>query len=70
MDILATQSNRKFLESLLHEVSGKDWSVKLTVGEGLSPKHAVVPEQSRSQDFKNDPLIQEAIELFNAQIKS
>ena len=70
MDILATQSNRKFLESLLHEVTGKDWSVKLTVDEGLSPKHAVVPEQSRSQDFKNDPLIQEAIELFNAQIKS
>ena len=70
MDILATQSNRKFLESLLHEVTGKDWSVKLTVDEGLSPKPAVVLEQSRSQDFKNDPLIQEAIELFNAQIKS
>jgi DNA polymerase-3 subunit gamma/tau len=70
MDILATQSNRKFLESVLHEITGKDWSVKLTVDERLSPKHAAVPEQSRSQDFKNDPLIQEAIELFNAQIKS
>jgi DNA polymerase-3 subunit gamma/tau len=70
MDILATQSNRKFLESLLHEITGKDWSVKLSVDEGLSPKQTVVPEQSRSQDFKNDPLIQEAIELFNAQIKS
>lgn len=70
VDILSTQANRKFLETLLHEMTGKDWSVKLTVDEGLSPKHAVVPEQSRSQDFKNDPLIQEAIELFNAQIKS
>ena len=70
MDILATQSNRKFLESLLHEITGKDWSVKLSVDEGLSPKQTVVPEQSRPQDFKNDPLIQEAIELFNAQIKS
>ena len=70
VDILSTQANRKFLETLLHEMTGKDWSVKLTVDEGLSPKHPVVPEQSRSQDFKNDTLIQEAIELFNAQIKS
>jgi DNA polymerase-3 subunit gamma/tau len=70
VDILGTQANRKFLETLLHEITGKDWSVKLTVNEGLSPRHAVVPEHSPSQDFKDDPLIQEAIELFNAQIKS
>jgi hypothetical protein len=54
----------------LHEITGKDWSVKLTVNEELSPRHAVVPEHSPSQDFRDDPLIQEAIELFNAQIKS
>jgi DNA polymerase III subunit gamma/tau len=70
VDILGTQANRKFLETLLHEVTRKDWSVKLTVNEALSSRHAVVPEHSPSQDFKNDPLIQEAIELFNAQIKS
>ncbi len=64
LDYLDMQANRKFLETLLHEITEKDWSVKLTVNEGLSPRH------SPSQDFKDDPLIQEAIELFNAQVKS
>ena len=35
MDILGTQANRKFLETLLHEITGMDWSVKLTVNEEL-----------------------------------
>ena len=69
MDILGTQANRKFVETLLHEITGKDLSLKLTVNEELASKNAVVPEHS-SHDFKDDPLINEAIELFNAKIKS
>jgi DNA polymerase-3 subunit gamma/tau len=73
MDILGTQTNRKFLETLLHEITGKDWTMKLSVREELRSKQSP-PSQtgksSRAHDFKDDPLIQEAIEMFKAEIKS
>ena len=70
MDILGTQANRKFVETLLHEITGKDLSLKLTVNEELASRNAAVPEHSPSNDFKDDPLIHEAIELFNAKVRS
>jgi DNA polymerase-3 subunit gamma/tau len=70
MDILGTQANRKFVETLLHEITGNDWTLKLTVNEELAPKNAVAPEHSPSHDFKDEPLIQEAIELFNARVRT
>jgi hypothetical protein len=70
MDILGTQANRKFLETLLHEITGKDWSVKLSINKELPRKEAPGPERPRSEDFKDDPIIQKAIEMFDAQIKS
>ena len=73
MDILGTQTNRKFLETLLHEITGKDWTMKLSVREEL-PSKQLSPSQtgktSRARDFKDDSLIQEAIEMFKAEIKS
>jgi DNA polymerase-3 subunit gamma/tau len=68
MDILGTQANRKFVETLLHEINGNDWTLKLTVNEELTSKTAVIAEHSASHDFKDEPLIQEAIELFNARV--
>ncbi len=68
MDILGTQANRKFLETLLHEITGTDWGVKLTVRDDLPSKQALASEGSRPENFNEDPLIQEAIGLFNAQI--
>jgi DNA polymerase-3 subunit gamma/tau len=68
MEILGTQANRKFLETLLHEITGTDWSVKLTVKDQLPSKQALASEASRPENFKEDPLIQEAIGLFNAQV--
>jgi DNA polymerase-3 subunit gamma/tau len=68
MDILSTQANRKFVETLLHEIAGKDLSLKLTVNEELASRNAAVTEHS-PQDFKDEPLIQEAIELFNARVR-
>ena len=70
MDILGTQANRRFLETLFHEITGTDWSVKLSVGEELPSKQSLASEDAQSENFKEDPLIQEAIGLFNAQIKS
>src|SRR5436190_2566602 len=67
MDILGTQANRKFVETLLHEITGNDWILKLTVNEELASRSSVVPEHSHSH-FNNEPLIQEAIELFNARV--
>jgi hypothetical protein len=55
---------------LLHEITGTDWSVKLSLKEELPSKQELPSEDSRSEKFKEDPLIQEAIGLFNAQIKS
>ena len=70
MDILGTQANRKVLETLLQEITGKDWSVKLIVNENLPAKRTTTPEHNRAEDFKDDPLIQEALEMFNAKITS
>jgi DNA polymerase-3 subunit gamma/tau len=70
MDILGTQANRKFVETLLHEIAGKDLSLKLTVNEELASRNAAISEHSPSNDFKDDPLINEAIELFNAKVRS
>jgi hypothetical protein len=42
--------------------------VKLTVNEELPSRQAPASEGSRPENFKEDPLIQEAIGLFNAQI--
>ena len=68
MDILGTPANRKFVETLLHEISEKDWTLKLTVSEELASRSAAAQKDSPSQDFKDEPLIQEAIELFNARV--
>ena len=69
MEFLGTQANRKFLESLLHEITGKDWSVRLIVNEELPSKHAITSQHSRPEDFKDDPLIQEALEMFKGRIR-
>src|SRR5437870_175966 len=65
---LASISNRQQLETLLKEATGRDWSVKFVAKDGILPSTAEGPKPAKS--FKDDPLIQEAIELFNAQIKS
>ena len=70
MEILGTAANRKFVETLLSEISEKDWTLKLTVSEELASKSAITQKDSRSPDFKDEPLIQEAIELFNAKVRS
>lgn len=69
MDILGTQANRKFVEQLVHEITGTDWTLKLTVNEELASRNTAAAEDSPN-DFKDEPLIQEAIELFNAKVRS
>jgi DNA polymerase-3 subunit gamma/tau len=66
---LASVNNRRQLETLLKEASGRDWSVKFEAKDGI-PSKAAADAAKPAGSFKDDPLIQEAIELFNAQIKS
>jgi len=69
IEALASANNRRQLEMLLKEATGRDWSVKFVAKDGISPSSAVDAVKS-AESFKDDPLIQEALEMFNAQIKS
>jgi hypothetical protein len=76
MESLGLPRNRDFLESLLKEVSGHDWNVKLSLKEGLvtesaEPEPATrAPEaKPRASSFKDDPLIRDALEIFKGEIK-
>jgi DNA polymerase-3 subunit gamma/tau len=66
IETLATTSNRRQLEGLLKENSGRDWSLRLSPKEGLPSKSSRVEPSG----FKDDPLIQEALEMFKGEIKA
>jgi DNA polymerase-3 subunit gamma/tau len=68
MDILATATNRKLIETFLREVSGKDWTLKLMVQANL-PSKGEPSKQSTSENYTDDPLIREALEIFKGEIK-
>jgi DNA polymerase III subunit gamma/tau len=68
IETLASANNRRQLETLLSEASGRDWSVKFVAKDGIRPSTADASKPAES--FKDDPLIQQAIELFNAEIKT
>jgi hypothetical protein len=52
----------------LREVSGRDWTLKLTVQENL-PSKGEPSKQSTSENYADDPLIREALEIFKGEIK-
>lgn len=74
MEILGTQSNRKFIETLLQEITGRDLTLKTTVSDELPSKSVssrdIETTASSAADFKDDPLIQEALEMFKGEIRS
>jgi DNA polymerase-3 subunit gamma/tau len=69
IEVLASVNNRRQLEALLKEASGRDWSVKFVAKEGI-PSSAAADAAKPAESFKDNPLIQEAIELFNAKVRS
>jgi hypothetical protein len=59
------------MESLLSEASGRGWLVKFLAKDGIRSTDVAVSQGGKSvESFKDDPLIQEAIELFKAQVRS
>jgi DNA polymerase-3 subunit gamma/tau len=77
MDALLRPNNRTFLEELLKEVTGDEWKLEMSIVEGLpepvkrpgSEAETGRPNESDGS-FRNDPLIQEALEIFKGEIKS
>jgi DNA polymerase III subunit gamma/tau len=70
VEALASVNNRRQLEKLLNEASGRGWSVKFVAKDGIAPMEIAGVEAPKSeQQFKEDPLIQQAIELFNARVR-
>jgi DNA polymerase-3 subunit gamma/tau len=80
VDSLSHPKTRGFLEGLLKEASGKDWTLKFSLVDGLpiappaapQPAEADRPAEAAATSidaFKNDPLIQEALEIFKGEIK-
>jgi hypothetical protein len=71
IEAIASPNNRRQLEALLKETSGRDWSVKFVAKEGMELRHAADLEPLKTaESFKADPLIQEALEMFKGEIKS
>jgi DNA polymerase III subunit gamma/tau len=80
MESIAMPRNRDFLEALVKEISGRDYGLKFSLKEGLVAE-ATPPDEPRLQpepkaapdpiaDFKNDPLIRDALEIFKGEIKT
>jgi DNA polymerase-3 subunit gamma/tau len=71
VEAIASPNNRRQLEALLKETSGRDWSVKFVAKEGMELRHAADLEPMKTREsFKDDPLIQEALEMFKGEIKT
>jgi DNA polymerase III subunit gamma/tau len=73
METLLRPNNRKYIEQLLTELLGTPTSIKGETRDDLVP--IVFPNKTEAtanaeNDFKNDPLIQKALEIFQAEIQA
>ena len=83
MESLSMPRTRDFLQALLKEISGRDYDLKFSVKEGLVVEPPPEPEPAPPTngasapkppadtvaDFKDDPLIRQALEIFKGEIK-
>ena len=73
METLMRPNNRKYIEQLLTERLGTPTSIRGETRDDLVP--IVFPNKTEAatnaeSDFKNDPLIQKALEIFQAEIQA
>jgi DNA polymerase-3 subunit gamma/tau len=73
METLLRPNNRKFIEQLLTEKLGQPTAIRGEIRYDLAP--IIFPEKiertgNTEDDFKNDPLIQKALEIFQAEIQA
>jgi len=66
-------NNRKLLETIFAEICGREMDLKYEFRAGLEVPTVAQPEPEKprdpEEDFKNDPLIRKALELFKAEIQ-
>ena len=77
IELLESPNNRKFTEALLAELTGRPLGIKCVKRAGLKitevprePEPLPAPAEDPAGDFKNDPLIRRALDLFRAEIQS
>ena len=73
METLLRPNNRKFIEQLLTEKLGQPTAIRGEIRDDLAP--IIFPEKiertgNTEDDFKKDPLIQKALEIFQAEIQA
>src|SRR5206468_9418324 len=70
---LSRQNNRRLLEQVVGEILGSSWQLEFELREEL-PAASQKTEPPQPVDpmeiFRNDPMIQKALELFKAEIQS
>lgn len=73
IDSLSQPSNRKFIEELLGKILANPCKIEFEQREDLRPaevKLAGSQQADSMEEFKNDPRIQKALEIFKAEIQS
>ena len=80
METIQRQNNRKFIEELISALAGKPLVIKCELRDGLVVAPPILPEMKEElpadpkakagDDFKNDPKIKKAMEIFEAEILS
>ncbi len=74
MESLLRANNRTFLEKLFTQLAGEPRQVECEMREGLivQPINLPAPEAAApdpAEEFRNDPLIRKALEIFQAEIQ-
>jgi DNA polymerase-3 subunit gamma/tau len=71
IETVGTTNKRKFLESLMAKVTGKQLSAKLITKEGLPPKSpkAQIENSANRKRAEASPIVREALEMFKGEIK-
>jgi len=72
MESLLRQNNRTFIESLFTQLAGQPVSVECETREGLEIEPVNIPAPvpvDPLEEFRNDPLIRKALEIFQAEIQ-
>jgi DNA polymerase III subunit gamma/tau len=73
METLMRPNNRKYIEQLLTDRLGTPTSIRGETRDDLTPivfPNKTEPAANAESDFKNDPLIQKALEIFQAEIQA
>src|SRR6202022_4178347 len=71
MESLLRSNNRKFVEDLLSEFAAGQRTIRAELRDDLVRREPVAESETKTNllgGFKNDPLIQKALEIFRAEI--